>query len=248
MYPTNRFSSSPGEILLEEFLKPMNISQDEFVKATGVSNQELNDIIKGKCRLTNNLAISFANFFNTTPEFWINLQNQYEIILEKPFQNEFEIAQHFLTRGNLVKAREILTSTLVKFPNNIHFAILWNELQHMEESEQLGRAIFPMFIPFEKRWEGPHIAKLQKGNTPLKAWYPGRIIALGESILLELAEPPTDSANVQIFHSEMTQKDFLECTQYSSLEFVSEGQFLEVAIVGNDTWIELYPIRRHRIT
>ena len=69
----------PGEILLEDFLKPMNISAYKLAKETFIDQTRISEIIRGKRSVSIDTALRFSKFFGTTPEFWINIQTQYEI-------------------------------------------------------------------------------------------------------------------------------------------------------------------------
>ena len=73
----------PGEILLEEFLKPMGISQYRLAKDTGVSPRRINEIVHGKRAVTADTALRLARYFGTSERFWMNLQSSYELELEK---------------------------------------------------------------------------------------------------------------------------------------------------------------------
>ena len=72
--PTNRAPIHPGEILLEEFLKPANITQVELAEAIDVSVQRVNEIVKGRRDITPSTALRLSRFFGTTPDVWMNLQ------------------------------------------------------------------------------------------------------------------------------------------------------------------------------
>jgi len=72
-------SIHPGEILLEEFLKPMGITPYRLSKETGVPQTRIGEIIKGKRSISVATALRFARFFGNSPEFWINLQSHFEI-------------------------------------------------------------------------------------------------------------------------------------------------------------------------
>jgi addiction module HigA family antidote len=72
--PTHRAPTHPGEMLLEEFLKPMKIPQTRFAEAIGVSFQMVNGIVRGHRSVTTEMALRFARYFGSTPDFWINLQ------------------------------------------------------------------------------------------------------------------------------------------------------------------------------
>jgi addiction module HigA family antidote len=76
-----RFSNPfhPGEILLEEFLEPKGISQRAFAKQLGWTPHKLNEIIKAKRGITALTAIDLANALETTPEFWLNLQQTWDL-------------------------------------------------------------------------------------------------------------------------------------------------------------------------
>ena len=84
MFPENRIPTHPGEVLLEEFLKPMQISQVSFAKHVGVPLQRINEIVRGKRGITPDTAWRFAQAFGTTPAFWMNLQMAYDLARGKP--------------------------------------------------------------------------------------------------------------------------------------------------------------------
>lgn len=71
---------TPGEILLEEYLKPLGISQYALAKAIDVPPRRINEIVKGLRGITADTALRLAAFFGTSPESWINLQTQYDIV------------------------------------------------------------------------------------------------------------------------------------------------------------------------
>jgi addiction module HigA family antidote len=74
MIPAHRSPTHPGEILIEEFLKPMGMSQVTLTKKMGISLQRVNTLINGKRDITAETAILLAHALKTTPEFWMNLQ------------------------------------------------------------------------------------------------------------------------------------------------------------------------------
>jgi antitoxin HigA-1 len=92
MIPTNRTPSHPGEILLEEFLQPMEITQLFFSKHLGVPTQRINEIIKGKRGVSPETAWLFSQALGTSPEFWMNLQNNFDLASHKPEKNISQIA------------------------------------------------------------------------------------------------------------------------------------------------------------
>lgn len=70
---------SAGEILQEEFLTPMNITAYRLAKEVHIPQSRVSEIISGKRRITADTAMRFSAFFGTTPEFWLNIQNQYDL-------------------------------------------------------------------------------------------------------------------------------------------------------------------------
>ena len=69
----------PGEVLLEEFLKPMGLSQNKLALNIGVPARRINEIVLEKRRITADTALRLARFFGTSSEFWIGLQSQYDL-------------------------------------------------------------------------------------------------------------------------------------------------------------------------
>ena len=74
LVPTHGRPTTPGEMLVEEFLKPLNISQVEFARQIGVSQPRLNEIIHGKRSVTPDTAMRFERALGMTAQFWLNLQ------------------------------------------------------------------------------------------------------------------------------------------------------------------------------
>ena len=79
MIPKNRKPSHPGEILLTEFLEPLQISQVELAKRMGVPVQRVNTLIRGKRDMTAETAILLSRVLKTTSEFWMNLQVAFDL-------------------------------------------------------------------------------------------------------------------------------------------------------------------------
>jgi len=69
----------PGEVLLEEFLTPMNLSQNKVALAIRVPARRINEIIHGKRRITADTALRLARYFNMSPQFWLGLQMDYDL-------------------------------------------------------------------------------------------------------------------------------------------------------------------------
>ncbi len=73
----------PGEILLEEFLKPLAVSQYRLAKEIGVPARRINEIVHGQRRVSADTALRLARFFGTSERFWINLQSRYDLEIER---------------------------------------------------------------------------------------------------------------------------------------------------------------------
>jgi addiction module HigA family antidote len=77
--PTYRPPTHPGEILMEEFLKPMGMTQRELANAIHVPYQRVNEIINGRRGVTASTALRLSRYFDTTPDFWMNLQLRWDL-------------------------------------------------------------------------------------------------------------------------------------------------------------------------
>ncbi len=73
----------PGEVLLEEFLAPMDVSQYRLAVAVGVSPHRINEIVHGKRRITADTALRLARYFGTTDHFWLNLQTRFDLEVKR---------------------------------------------------------------------------------------------------------------------------------------------------------------------
>ncbi|MCB0911329.1 MAG: HigA family addiction module antidote protein [Propionibacteriaceae bacterium] len=73
----------PGEILMEEFLEPLRVSQNRLAVAIGVPPRRINEIVHGKRRITADTALRLARYFGTSDRFWLNLQTRYDLEIEK---------------------------------------------------------------------------------------------------------------------------------------------------------------------
>jgi addiction module HigA family antidote len=69
----------PGEILLEEFMKPLGLSQNRLGIDLGIPPQRVGEIVRGKRGISADTALRLARYFGTTPRFWLNLQNRFEL-------------------------------------------------------------------------------------------------------------------------------------------------------------------------
>ncbi|HLQ46281.1 MAG TPA: HigA family addiction module antitoxin [Planctomycetaceae bacterium] len=73
----------PGEVLLEEFLVPLDISQSQLARDTAVPVHRINDIVRGERGISADTALRLARYFGTSEQFWTNLQSRYELEIEK---------------------------------------------------------------------------------------------------------------------------------------------------------------------
>jgi addiction module HigA family antidote len=69
----------PGEVLFEEFLKPMGLSQNQLAISIGVPARRINEIVLGKRRITADTALRLARYFDMSPQFWLGLQMDYDL-------------------------------------------------------------------------------------------------------------------------------------------------------------------------
>lgn len=81
-------NTHPGEILLEEFLHPLEITAYRLSKDTEIPQTRISQIIKGKRRISADTALRFSSYFGTTAKFWLGLQNDYDIEKEKKDKQE----------------------------------------------------------------------------------------------------------------------------------------------------------------
>ena len=73
----------PGEVLLEEFIKPLNLSQYRVAKSTNVPPRRINEIIHGQRDISADTALRLGKYFGNSPQFWMNLQTWYDLEIEK---------------------------------------------------------------------------------------------------------------------------------------------------------------------
>ena len=79
MLPKHRSPTHPGEMLEEEFLKPMGITQTALANHLGWSHAKVNELIRGKRGITPAVALALSDSLGTSPELWMNLQSQYAL-------------------------------------------------------------------------------------------------------------------------------------------------------------------------
>ena len=73
----------PGEVLMEEYLEPLGVTQHRLAVAIGVPPRRINEIVHGKRRITADTALRMARYFGTSERFWMNLQGRYDLEIER---------------------------------------------------------------------------------------------------------------------------------------------------------------------
>lgn len=84
MLPENRIPTHPGEVLQDQFLNPLGLTQVALAEHLRVPVQRINEIVRGKRSVTPATAWLLAQAFDTTPEFWINLQTNHDLVVSRP--------------------------------------------------------------------------------------------------------------------------------------------------------------------
>lgn len=92
MLPKNRLPTHPGEILFEDFLKPMGVSQVALAEHLDIPVQRINELVRGKRGVTPETAWLLAGALGTTPEFWINLQANHDLVRNRPKKKVRQLA------------------------------------------------------------------------------------------------------------------------------------------------------------
>ncbi len=98
--PTNRIPTHPGEMLLEEFLTPMGISQKDLADNIEVPYQRINEIVNGRRGITPSTALRLAKFFDMSPDFWMNVQLRWDLYFAR--QDENKVLQRIQPYSTLV--------------------------------------------------------------------------------------------------------------------------------------------------
>jgi addiction module HigA family antidote len=86
MIPENRIPTHPGEILKYEFLEPLGLTQVALAAHLGIPTQRVNEIVRGKRGISPETAWLLSQAFDTTPQFWLNLQMNYDLAVNQPKQ------------------------------------------------------------------------------------------------------------------------------------------------------------------
>lgn len=84
MLPRQRVPTHPGAMLLEEFLVPLGVTQVELAAHIGVPVQRVNEVVRGKRGVTPETAWLLSEALDTTPQFWMNLQANYDLVTRRP--------------------------------------------------------------------------------------------------------------------------------------------------------------------
>jgi addiction module HigA family antidote len=79
MLPKHRIATHPGQILLQEFLEPLRLTQAELARALGIPLNRVNELVRGKRGITPETAILLAGYFKNSAEFWMNLQTAHDL-------------------------------------------------------------------------------------------------------------------------------------------------------------------------
>jgi len=91
----------PGEILMEEFLKPMNVSQYKLAKDISVPPRRINEIVHGQRAITPDTALRLSRYFGLSERFWINIQSRYDLEIEKDrLQDRLDKEVHVYARAS----------------------------------------------------------------------------------------------------------------------------------------------------
>lgn len=99
MVSNNRVPTHPGEILLEEFLTPLGISQSALAEHLEIPVQRVNEIVRGRRGISPETAWLFSQALDTTPEFWITLQGNYDLVVRRPEKSVERLRRSRKTSG-----------------------------------------------------------------------------------------------------------------------------------------------------
>ncbi len=153
----------PGEILLEEFLEPLSISQYRLAKDISVPPRRINEIVHGKRAISANTALRLARYFGTTDQFWLNLQTRYNLELEKD-----RLGERLEGRGARFRASGVdrcLTGAIFPF---LHGRIKNEQTKSVHRLSQRGCT---RQVAFKLRWDRgrPCMSEifLEEGQSPI---------------------------------------------------------------------------------
>lgn len=92
MLPKNRIPTHPGEVLLKDFLEPLGLTQVALADHLGIPIQRINELVRGKRGVTPETAWLLAGALGTTPEFWLNLQTNHDLVRTRPKSKVRQVA------------------------------------------------------------------------------------------------------------------------------------------------------------
>lgn len=101
--PTDREPTHPGEMLLEEFLLPLGMTQRDLATAIHVPFQRVNEVVRGKRGVTPSTALRLSRYFGTSPDFWMNLQLRWDLHRAQQTEGEQIEAIHPLDEGSILQ-------------------------------------------------------------------------------------------------------------------------------------------------
>ncbi|MDJ0617077.1 MAG: HigA family addiction module antitoxin [Calothrix sp. MO_192.B10] len=90
---SKRKPTHPGGLLKRQYLEPLGITITEFAQAIDVSRKTVSEIVNEKCSITPNMALRLATAFDTTPQFWLNLQQRYDLWVESNKSSDWQKIQ-----------------------------------------------------------------------------------------------------------------------------------------------------------
>ncbi|TGK41518.1 HigA family addiction module antitoxin [Leptospira andrefontaineae] len=94
----------PGDILNEEFLKPLGLSAYQLYKDTGIPQSRLSEIMHGKRSISANYALKLGKYFDLPPQFWLGLQNDYDLLeAERKIHNQLSKIKKYTVKNNSAK-------------------------------------------------------------------------------------------------------------------------------------------------
>lgn len=151
------------------------------------------------------------------------------------------VARAFLERSHLEDAEQVLETIPADFTND-ELDALWNELKHRRESRLLGGAVFPLSVPFDRRWlDGPHLATESERASCL-AWFPGRVTTRDDDVItVDFCEKPEPGEPPALLRKHIPLEAFDEVSPVRAAE-LRPGTFIEILELPNETTrVKVYP-------
>ena len=102
--PSHRAPTHPGEMLIEEFLNPIGLTQRELAQAIHVPYQRINELVNGRRGMTPSTALRLSRYFGTSPDFWMNLQLRWDLYnVSRAEKDELDAIKQHSTRNEVLK-------------------------------------------------------------------------------------------------------------------------------------------------